>query len=276
MRKIIFLNGKFISQVEAKISVLEPSLLYGWGLFETMRSYKRNIVYLDAHLRRLKDSCNLISIDLTYSPSKIRALIQKIVIINGFKDAYVRLNVWKRKKGSNLCISVKPYQAYSAKIYRQGFRACLSRYRQNETSILSRIKSTNYLLFRLAYQQVRKRGFDEAIILNSRGYIAESSRANIFLVKQKELFTPQLDCGCLDGITRKVILDLAKKFHIKTHQVKITPFNLKDADEAFLTNSLMGIMPLVYFQGLSINKGRAGEITKFFMKGYRRLLKNEI
>lgn len=274
--KKIFLNGKFLPERQASISVLQPAFLYGWGLFETMRAYNKNILYLNTHLRRLEKSSVLLGIELAYTCRKIKSLIEKTVSMNGFKDTYVRLSLWKQDRGTGICISAKPYLAFPARVYARGFSACISTFVQNETSILSRIKSANYLLFMLAYQQAKRRGFDEAIILNSRGYIAECSRSNIFLVKAEELFTPSLDCGCLDGITRKIVLKLAKKFHIKACELNLTPQELKESDEAFLTNSLMGIMPLVSLEGMPINKGSSGKMTRLFIKEYNSLLKNAI
>ncbi|OGX40156.1 MAG: hypothetical protein A2984_02740 [Omnitrophica WOR_2 bacterium RIFCSPLOWO2_01_FULL_41_12] len=264
MKEIVFLNGKFISKDEAKLSVLEPGFLYGFGLFETMRAYQKKIVYLGAHLKRLKNSCKLIALKCPYSPDKFKRMIKETVKINGFSDTYVRLTLWKSKAGTDILITAKKYQPYSPQRYIKGFSARISSLRQNENSLLGRIKSTNYLLCRLAYLEAKTKGLDEAIILNNRGYIAEGSRSNIFLVKDKALFTPSLQCGCLAGITRKVIFDLAKKYKIKICEGNFTIRDLYEADEAFFTNSLMGVMPL---------ENKCGRLTKFFIKKYFTLLK---
>jgi branched-subunit amino acid aminotransferase/4-amino-4-deoxychorismate lyase len=273
MARIVFLNSKFIPEEEAKLSVLTPGFLYGFGLFETMRAYNNKIVYLDAHLKRIKQSCALIKIKFPYSLEKLKAIIQKTILINGFRDAYVRLTLWQTNSGIDILVIVRRYQPYSLKKYKIGFRACISSFKQNENSFLSRLKTTNYLFYQLAYLEAKNKGFEEAVILNSRGYIVEASRANIFFVKNKTLFTPSLACGCLEGITRRVVLDLAKKYNIPSYEGNFTPSDLYEADEAFLTNSLIGIMPLGLIEKIKIGKGVSGyKLTQFLIKKYKSLL----
>ncbi|MDD4980502.1 MAG: aminotransferase class IV [Candidatus Omnitrophica bacterium] len=273
MKEIIFLNGKFLPLREAKISILTPGFLYGWGLFETMRAYHEKIVYFNAHLERINRSCKLIGINMPYSRNKLKGIIQETVKTNAFTDARVRLTLWKFAAGADTLVSVKKYCPYSYAKYKNGFRACVSSFRQNEGSHLAQLKTTSYLLYRLAYQQAKEQGFDESVILNPRGYICEGSSTNIFLVKNQELWTPALECGCLNGITRKAVLDLAKKYHIKAYEGNLSLPDLYAADEAFLTNSLLGIMPLA-----AVEKQRAGKgtgryrITRFFMQEYHSLL----
>lgn len=272
MKEIVFLNGKFLPVKETNLSALTPGFLYGWGLFETMRSYNNKIVYLDEHLKRIKRSCKLLAMDFPYSFDKLKEIIKETVKINGFFDAYVRLSFYKSDRGTDALILVKKYKHFSFKKYREGFSVCISRFKQNEDSFFARMKTTNYLLYQLSYLEAKNRGFDEAIILNNRGYITETCRANIFLVKDKELFTPSLECGCLDGITRKVILDLAKKYNIKIYEGNFTPQDLYKADESFLTNSLMGVMPLRFVGKQQIKNITKYKLTQFFMERYRSLL----
>jgi len=135
------------------------------------------------------------------------------------------------------------------------------------------LKTTNRIFYDLSLKEARDKGFDEAIILNSRGIIAEASRSNIFWVKDKELFTPGLECGCLDGITRKAVFDLAKKYNFKIYTGNFTLQDLYTCDEAFLTNSLWGIMPLAVIEKETIGKGKCGKLTRFFIEKYNSLLK---
>jgi len=270
---MVFLKGKFIPKDEAKLSVLEPGFLYGWGLFETMRSYRNRIVYLEEHLNRIKNSSKLIKVKIPYTLNKIREIIKYTVYINHLKDAYVRLTIWKSESRDNILVIARKYNPYLLKKYRQGFSTCISGFRQNEYSILTRIKSTNYLLYKLAYLEAKEKGFDEAIILNNRGYVAEASRSSIFLVKNGQVFTPSLSCGCLEGITRRAIFDLAKRNRIEIVEGNFTIQDLYDADEAFLTNSLMGVMPI---RSMERQPVRRGKITKLFMTQYNSLLRNGI
>lgn len=272
MKEIVFLNGKFLPKSEARLSLLTPGFLYGWGLFESMRSYNNRIVYFNQHLDRIKNSCKSLKMTLPYPSAKLKHYIEQTVKINGFMDAYLRLTLWKKSESlTDTLIVVKKYRPFAAKKYRQGFRCLISMFRQNENSFFAHLKTTNYLLYQISYSLAKDKGFDEAIILNNRGYISEGSRSNIFFIKHNEVFTPSLECGCLDGITRRVIFDLAKNYDIKIHQGNFTLQDLYEADEASLTNSLMGVMPLV-----SIEKRQIGQdpckLTRFFMKKYNQLL----
>jgi branched-subunit amino acid aminotransferase/4-amino-4-deoxychorismate lyase len=274
-KEIIFLNGQFLTPDEAKVSVLTPGLLYGLGLFETMRSYQDKIVYFGAHIGRIKNSCKLLGLHLPYSAAAIRNIIKRAVGLGGLNDAYVRLTLWKAIRGADISVIVKQYQPYAPEKYQKGMSLAVSSLRQQEDNLLARHKTTNRLLYELSLREARNRGFEGALILNSRGYIAEASRSNIFFAKGNAIFTPALACGCLEGITRRVIFDLARKNKLKIIEANFTLRDLYDSDEAFLTNSLAGVMPLA-----SVEKKRIGEgakkfkLTRFFMKEYSLLLRD--
>jgi branched-subunit amino acid aminotransferase/4-amino-4-deoxychorismate lyase len=273
MKEAVFFNGKFLPLREARVKVTNAAFLYGWGLFETMRAYNSKIVYLDKHIARIKNSAKLLGITSSYSGIKLKKIIKRIVDLSGNIDAYVRLILWNEDDGNGILVFTKKYKPYSSQKYNAGFSGSISRFRQDENAILARFKTTSQILYQLSLHEAKKRGFDEAIILNSRGYLAEGSRSNIFLVKSKALFTPSLACGCLDGITRKVVFALAKKNKIKVYEGNFTLQDLYNADEAFLTNSLIGIMPLVSLKRQKIGKAKCGRLTKFLIKKYRSLLK---
>jgi branched-subunit amino acid aminotransferase/4-amino-4-deoxychorismate lyase len=273
-KSIIFLNGKFLPEKEARISILEPAFLYGWGLFETMRAYNNKIIYLDEHLKRIKNSCKLIKLTFPYSLKRLKEIIKKSVKINGFQDSYVRLTLCKGLEDKTATLVwVRKYHPLAYKKYKTGFRVSISRFRQNEDSYLARLKTNNYLLYQLIYLEAKDKNFDEAVILNNRGYITEASRANLFFIKDKEIFTPSLECGCLRGITRKVIFDLAKRYNIKINEGRFTLKDLYGSDEAFLTNSLIGVMPFASLERKNIGKDKCQRLTKFFIAKYNSLLK---
>jgi branched-subunit amino acid aminotransferase/4-amino-4-deoxychorismate lyase len=274
MKEIIFLNGKFLKAKEASISIDNPGFLLGLGLFETFRSYNKRIIYLDEHLKRIMNSCKLIHLKFTYTLGRLKKIIKNTVAINAVSDAYVRLTLWKSQSGTDILVIVRKYSPYSLEKYKRGFTANIAAFRQNEHSLFSQIKTTNRLFYELCLCKAKNQGFDEALIINNNGYIAEASRSNIFLVKNNEIFTPYLDCGCLDGITRRVIFDLAKKYHTNAQEGNFTLQDVYNADEAFLTNSLMGVMPLVSVEKHNIGKGRKGRLTEFFEKKYNLLLKH--
>lgn len=275
MQETVFLNGRFLATEEARLSALTPGFLLGLGLFESMRSCNARIVYLDEHLGRIKGSAKLIGIGFPFSSSKLKEIIKKTVQINGFKDTYVRLTLGKAQKGTDILVIAKKYQSYPRQKYKKGFRAVVSSLKQGNHSLLARLKTTSRLLYQLSLEEAKNKGFDEAIILNNRGCITEATRSNLFLVKDNELFTPSLSCGCLDGITRRIIFNLAKKSNLKIYEGNFTLEDLCAADEAFLTNSLMGVMPLVVVQKQRIGGGGRGKTTEYLLKKYNSLLKDE-
>jgi len=276
MEGVVFLNGRFLPLKEARVSVLSPGFLYAWGLFETMRSVNGKIVYCNEHLRRIKNSCAHLRMRFPYSLPGLKRHIEQVVKINGSSDAYVRLTLWKNQNNSaDTLIFVRKYSPLAAVEYRKGFSCLFSKARINEKCFLPRLKSTNYLLYQLAYVEAKEKGFDEAIILNSRGYLVEGSRSNVFFIKENKIFTPALGCGCLSGITRKVVFDLAKRKGIKICEGKFVPSDLFSADEAFLTNSLMGIMPLASVEKRNTGKGPL-RATRVLMKCYFKLLTDGI
>lgn len=272
-KEVVFLNGNFICAKVAGISAFEPGSLYGFGIFETMRSYQDRIVYLDEHLERFIDASGMLSLRFSYSKRKLKEIIKKTVFLSGFTDAYIKLVLSKAKEGMDVLVITREYKPLPLQKYERGFYCALSRFRQGEDSLLARIKTTSRALFELSLHEARQRGFDEAIILNGRGYLAEASRSNLFLVKDRELFTPALECGCLDGITRKAVFDLASGSGIRASEGNFTPQDLYAADEAFLTNSLMGIMPLTGLEKNKIRKGTPGRITGYLRRKYLNLLK---
>lgn len=273
MKETVFLNGKFLSGAEAKAVVSSLGLLCGWGVFETMRGYRGRIIYLPAHLERISSSAKAIGMRFPYPVPKLKILIKKALEMSSLTDAYVRLTLTKSEKGADISLIVKEYKPYPLQKYKQGFRAGVSSLRQS-ASPLAQLKTTSRLLYELSFREARTRGFDEAILLNHSGYLSEATRSNIFLVKNNGLFTPALSCGCLGGITRQAVLDLAKKYAIKVCESDLSLQDLYAADEALLTNSLIGIMPLTTVEKQRIGKGAPGNLTKFLIEKYRLLLKH--
>lgn len=275
MKEIIFLNGKFVCPEDATVSALSPGFLSGYGVFETMRSIDKRIVYFDRHIERIKSSCGLVRVRFPYSEAAIKKAINKALSLTGFRDNYIRLTLWKKEALTGILIVARQYRPYSREKYASGFRCCISQFKQIESSALSRAKTTSRILYELALGQAKDKDFDEAVIFNNRGFICEGARTNIFFVKDKEIFTPALECGCLDGITRKAVLDLALRYKLKCYDGKFTLFDLLKADEAFLTNSLIGVMPLASVENKTIGKGKSRPLTKFLIKKYNCLLGKE-
>ena len=233
------------------------------GVFETMRAKEGKVVYFDKHIARLNKSCSFFKIALPCSGIKLKRLLQRAIKNCSFKDARLKIIARQVNRKADIQIEICKYKPYPSGKYREGFRVMVSSFRQKELK-LSRHKRMGRLLYDLSLEEAKKNGFDEPLILNRSGHLAETSRSNIFFVKDSKLFTPSLACGCLEGITRMAIMEIAKKNKIKVRQGKFGLEDLVCAPEAFLTNSLMGIMP--------INK-KCGPITKLLIKKYNCLLK---
>mgnify|MGYP001558079503 CR=1 FL=1 len=271
MPGLFFLNGDFVSPNKAVTSIFGPGFLYGQGLFETMRSYNGRIFRSDSHIERLINSAPLIDLNLEFDKNYLKDILISSLKKSGLKSAYLRLTVWQGQSKANCAVFVEERGFFKREDYEKGFKAIISGFRQNEFSPLSGIKSSSYLYMLLAYKEARKKGADEALLLNTKGFIAEASRANIFLVKDNCLVTPLVSCGCLPGITRDTVLDIARKEKIKTFEEEVTPEDLARSEEAFLTNSLIEVMPLVIVEGAAIKKGSPGKITETILKRYRGL-----
>ena len=243
------------------------------GVFESMRCYHGKVVYFDEHLNRLKRSCRKLRIKFPFSLENLREEILQQVKASGLRDAYVRLTLRAQGNETHKEIIIKKYTAPALNKYTSGFKADISGVRQNNPC-LARIKTVNRQAYETAFELAKKRGFDEALIFNHGDYLCEATRSNVFLVFGRQIVTPQLKCGCLEGIVREVIFDLAAKYGIRIYEGKLSLEDMLSADEAFLTNSLMGVMPLVSVCGKPIANGKSGKLTKLFIKKYRVFLKN--
>ncbi len=269
MARVIFLNGKLLPAQKAEMG---PGLSYGLGLFETMRSYNYKVFCLDEHINRLRKSCATLNLSAP-SYKSLEDSIKRTLKAGKSPDSYVRLNVWKAENGINTSVIVKKFDMYKSAMYKKGFKAILCKYRVDESSPSAGLKTMNYLNFLMARKFAERKGFDEAILLNTKGDCCEGSRTNIFLIRKNVIYTPSLDSGCIEGIARRTVLRLAHKKNIKAIEKKISLNDFKYTGEAFITNSLMEIMPLVEINNTSIGNGKPGVITKLLLEEYRRLTK---
>lgn len=269
-RRWIFLDGQMVSGDEIFLEELSPCVLKGQGVFETMRAYQGEIFLLQEHLDRLFRGLKVLKIKFPDSGKTITRRVYETLRRSRLKNARVRLTVWKGKGRPRISVIAFPYRPYSIGKYKEGFQASVSDVRRDETSVLTRVKSIDYRFFLKAYQKAVRQGRDEAILLNRKGELVEGTRTNIFFVKKGILFTPGLKCGCLNGITRQEILRLAREKGIPCSAgAKGLPC-LLNCDEAFLTNSLIGIMPLTSLEGKRIHKGEAGPVTTELTQCYKK------
>ncbi len=279
MSDIVYLNGELIPVEQAKISALDYGFLYGYGLFETMRSYNGRVFYLDRHLDRLGGSMETLGIKT--EGLALKDAVMQTLEANGLSDARVRLAVSVGEgamtadpascEKPTVLVTAVPYTPLPESTYEKGYRAIYSNIRRNSRSPVSGLKSANYLESLLAKQEARKAGVDEAIFLNDRDLIAEASMSNIFMFRDGAIKTPGKESGLLPGITREVVLEIASQSGIPASEGSITTGELSNAREAFLTNSVMEIMPLVEVDGKAIGASRPGPVTRDLMVAYSEL-----
>jgi len=282
----IFVNGSFVNLSRAKISVFDRGFLYGDGLFETMRAYRGEVFRLGDHLDRLFRSAKEIELSFSYTRKELRNIIKRILKINNLSEAYIRLTlsrgvsetglISKSKSSATLVIVARKFKPLSLSEYKRGWRVTVVETRQNQASPLSRLKSLNFLNNILARKEAKAKGVDEGILLNTVGDVTEASTSNIFLVKRGIVITPPEESGLLPGITRRVVLELATSLGLKVYKRRISLDELIGGEEAFLTNSLIEIMPLVEIDCRRIGKGKPGTLTQRIHKAYKTLVKSEI
>ena len=282
----VFLNGSFVNLSRAKISIFDRGFLYGDGLFETMRAYWGEVFRLEDHLDRLFRSAKEIEISFSYTRKELKNIIKRILKINNLSETYIRITLSRgvsepglisnSKSSATLVIVARKFKPLSSSKYRKGWRATVVEPRQNQASPLSRLKSLNFLNNILGRREAEAKRVDEGILLNTVGDVTEASTSNIFLVKRDSVITPREESGLLPGITRRVVLELAHNLGLKAYKKRVFLDELMGAEEAFLTSSLIEIMPLVEVDGRRIGKGKPGPVSQKIHKAYQDLVKREI
>lgn len=276
----IYLNGKLVPEEKALVSVFDHGFLYGDGIYETMRAYRGIVFLIDEHIKRLFRSGNLIRLKIPQSEEEIKKSIYRTLEKNNLKDAYIRLSI-SRGPGEigldpELCkeptfvIITKRFNEYPEELYRKGVTVSIVNTRRNAPEALNpKIKSLNFLNNILAKIEAKEAGTYEAIMLNYRGYLTEGTITNIFFVKRGSIFTPSIEAGILDGITRDLIIRVAERNGKNVKEGLYTPEDLYSADEAFITNTTLEILPVIKIDKNVIGKGIPGSVTKDLHRRYR-------
>lgn len=287
----VYLNGSFVSEAEARISVFDHGFLYGDGVFEGIRAYNGRIFCIDEHIERLYESAESIMIKIPLSRKEMKDAIIETVRRNDLKDAYIR-PVVSRGKGAlgldprvcaepTIVIIVDaetrhPEDMHKEPISQQGIKVITTAWRRNGPDILSpRIKSTNYLNNILGKLQANAVGAHDAIFLNEQGYVCELTGDNLFIIKNARVITPPLWLGVLDGITRREVLRVAAEQGFETAEEPLTLHDLYTGDECFCTATRIEVLPIVWIDGRQVGDGMPGPITIKLMQAYIELAKRE-
>ncbi|CAB4244285.1 putative branched-chain-amino-acid aminotransferase [Methylacidimicrobium sp. AP8] len=283
--KKIFLDGAFVDEADAKVSVFDHGLLYGDGVFEGIRAYEGRVFRLEEHLERLFDSAKAIRLSIPLSRAELRSAVLECCRRNSLWDGYIRLVVTRGKGDLGLnpasCpqptvfIIASAIQLYPASVYERGLRLHTAAVRRVSPSALDpAIKSLNYLNNILAKMEAAATGADEALLLNEAGYVAECSGDNIFAVKGGRVVTPPISAGALPGITRREIFRLAQSEGIEVAEREMTRYDLFVADEVFLTGTAAEIVPVTEIDGRTIGTGRPGCWTQKLLLRFRSLTRS--
>ncbi|HLF85718.1 MAG TPA: branched-chain-amino-acid transaminase [Nitrospiria bacterium] len=282
----IYLNNSFVPKEEAKVSVFDHGLMYGDGIFETLRSYNGTVFRIDSHIDRLFGSAEMIRLAIPKGKDELKEVIYQSLKINNLKEAYIRISITRGEgeigldpdlcKEPTIIVISKPLTPYQEEIYRMGVRIIISAVRRMPAEALDpAIKSLNFLNNIMARISTKDKKAFDALMLNAQGYITETTTANIFIVKKGLLITPPLSSGILKGITRSAIILISRSIGIDLLEQDILPSDLYKADETFLTNTSLEIMPVVEVDGNLIADGRPGEITGRLLGEYRSLVAQE-
>lgn len=267
---VVYLNGAFIPPEEARVAADDAAVLFGRGVYETFRARRGAVFRLDEHVRRLREGAALLGIAPPPELAALAEVIRELAKRCGLEDARMRLTLTAGAFNGrpSLLLQARPATDYPPELYRQGMTAITATVRRNETSPLSRIKSLNCLDNVMSRDQAQAAGAGTAILLNTQGLVAEASTANVFILCNRGLATPPVSDGALPGITRGVVLDLARKTGIAASERSLRPRELLEADEAFLTSAVMGVMPLISVDGRAIGTGQPGPLTQRLQRLY--------
>jgi len=283
---LIYIDGKFYSKSEAKVSVYDHGLLYGDGVFEGIRAYSGIVFKLKEHVDRLYRSAHTIRLRIPLAKDKITRAVLDTLKKNSLKDAYIRLVVTRgigdlgldpRKcpKPTVIIIAEPIIQIYGEEAKEKGMTAVISWVKRDSVDATTHeIKSLNYLNSILAKIEANAASVDEAICLDKTGFVCEGTGENIFMVKDDKIATPPVSTGALAGITRERVMKMAEDLGYTVVERNITPNELFNADEVFFTGTAAEVVPVTVINQRVIGDGKPGPVTKRLMKEFIRIVKD--
>lgn len=282
----IYLDGKFVKEEEAVVSVFDHGVLYGDGVFEGIRAYHGRVFKLQEHIDRLYESAHVIKLTIALSKEEMTEVVLETLRRNNLDNAYIRLVVTRGKgdlglnprncsKSLVFCIA-SGIQLYPDELYQKGMSIVTVPTRRNNPEALNpRVKSLNYLNNIMAKTEAILSGVPEALLLNDEGYVAEATGDNVFIVKKGVLITPPPFVGILEGITRNTVMELAKGKGIPVEERLFNRLDVYIADECFLTGTAAELIPVVSVDGRQIGNGRPGAMTNQLIADFRELTKSD-
>ena len=284
MSLIIYLDGRFVKEEEAVVSVFDHGVLYGDGVFEGIRAYHGRVFKLKEHIDRLYESAHVIQLNIGLTKEEMTEVVIETCRRNNLDNAYIRLVVTRGKgdlgldprqcpKASVFCIA-SGIQLYPEELYQKGMSiVTVPTRRNNPEAINPRVKSLNYLNNIMAKMEAILSGVPEALLLNNEGYVTEATGDNVFIVKNGVLITPPPFVSLLEGITCNTVMELSREKGIDVQEKLFNRLDVYVADECFLTGTAAELIPVVSVDGRQIGNGQPGPMTNDLIKAYRELTK---
>ncbi|AKL94427.1 aminodeoxychorismate lyase PabC [Clostridium aceticum] len=266
----ISVNGHLLSKEKAGISPLGEGLSYGYGVFETIKFHGDNLYFFKEHIERLKDGCDKISLQFNLEIDLLKKQCYALIQRNHLTTGVLKISCIKNAEKKEVILSTRENK-YTSEDYKKGFKLCFTNIKRNPYSILTYIKSNNYMENFLVRQQALSNQYDEVVFTNVHGEICEGTLSNIFFVKDGILHTPSIDCGILPGIMRQKIIDVAVDAKLSVAVGKYTKEDIMMAEEIFITNSLLEIMPICQIQDKEIDLQK-NHITQKLIEYYNQYI----
>lgn len=273
----VFLNDKILDSEEASVSVNDSGLLYGMGLFETMRAANGKVFRLDDHIERLFASAAKLNIKHELTKETIEKAVSQVLSANSLADARLRLTLTAGAMGeetnrATLLITATDFTPYPPEYYKNGVRVTLCDFRQTGADPLCGHKTTNYFARLLALRKAHEKKAAEALWFTADNRLAEGCISNVFIVKDSVLQTPPLSTPVLNGIARRTVCEIAIDKRIELKEKDLTVENLLAADEVFITNVIMTAMPVISVEAHTVAEGKPGPITKQILETFREIV----
>ena len=281
----VYIDGKYYPEEDAKISVFDHGLLYGDGVFEGIRIYKRRLFMMDEHVKRLYNGARVLRLEIPMSPAELIEAVRDTARVNDITEGYVRLIVTRgvgdlglspfKCSGASVVIIASTIKIYPDEVYERGLKVVTVATRRNNPDALSpQIKSLNYLNHIMAHFEVVHAGADEGLMLNDAGYITECVVDNFFVVRDGVVITPPTNVGALNGITREVVFRQCPQVGIEIEEQNLSLVEAYTSDECFLTGTAAEIAPITYIDERPIGDGHPGPVSRKLMEAFKEFREN--